>query len=221
MSAVTASVLSVQIGAVAPLGPQAVPSGFRKRPRSGPVRIARLGLEGDEQADHRVHGGPDKAVYAYAAAHYPRWRLDHPVHAQRLVPGAFGENLTVTGIEEGDLHAGDVHRVGTALLQVCQPRQPCFKLALHFEDGQMPRAMVRNGRAGWYYRVLEQGQLQAGDSVCLMDRPNPGLPFTRLIDIIYRRQASREDWRLLSTAAGVAESVRQQAQRMLAGGSRD
>lgn len=211
-----ASLQSVQVGVIAPLGPRAVPSGFVKTPVSGPVRVGRLGLEGDSQADLTVHGGAEKAVYAYAAAHYPRWLRDFPQHVDRLGPGAFGENLTVIGLEESDLCVGDVHRVGSTLLQVCQPRQPCFKFALRFEDERMPRAMVQNGRAGWYYRVLEEGVLQPGDPVRLTDRPNPGLSFVRLIDIIYRRAVTRGELLAMAGASGIAAQLRERALRRLA-----
>jgi MOSC domain-containing protein YiiM len=198
-------VLSVQLGRVAPLGPDGVPSGFVKHAVAAPVRVDTLGLAGDEQADLRVHGGPEKAVYAYAAANYPLWTAEFPDHTARLSPGAFGENLTVTGLTEADLCAGDVHAIGTARLQVCQPRQPCFKFALHFDDRRMPRAMVRSGRSGWYYRVLEAGVLQAGDPVRLIERPNPDLPFARLVAIVNHGHSNAAEMALLAQAAGVAD----------------
>src|SRR5436305_12779557 len=122
------TLLSVQTGRVAPLGPEEVPSGIVKTARAGAVTVGPLGLDGDEQAELTVHGGPEKAVYAYAAAHYAAWTDEHPEHQGQLVAGGFGENLTVAGMLERDLCVGDIHRIGTALLQVCQPRQPCFKL---------------------------------------------------------------------------------------------
>ena len=207
------TVQTVQTGVVAPLGPDGVPSGFVKRPVAGPVELRRLGLAGDAQADLRVHGGPDKAVYAYAAAHYPTWAADFPQHAGRLEPGVFGENLTLAGLVEADLCAGDIHAIGTARLQVCQPRQPCFKFALRFEDNRMPRAMVRNGRSGWYYRVLEEGVLQAGDAVRLVGRPHPDLRFTRLIDIVVHGTTSAEELGVLAAAEGVAGWLRTTARR--------
>ncbi|HJP69483.1 MAG TPA: MOSC domain-containing protein [Sphingomicrobium sp.] len=209
-------VVSVQVGKIAPLGPQAVPSGFVKHPIEGPVRTGELGLQGDQQADLRVHGGPEKAVYAYAASNYPAWLKDFPEHRERLVPGAFGENLTIDGMSEADLCVGDIHSIGTALLQVCQPRQPCFKFGLHFEDKRMPRAMVRNGRAGWYYRVIEAGALQAGDEVRLIERPHADLPFQRLIQIVNRGQATNSELDRLASANGAASSIRTAAKEALA-----
>lgn len=108
---------------------------------------------------------------------------------------------------ESDIRVGDMHRIGTALLQVCQPRQPCFKFGLHFEDPRMPRAMVRNGRAGWYYRVLESGQIEAGDSVTLVQRPH-GFAFERLVEIMNFRNATQEELEQLAGMGGVAERIR-------------
>jgi len=178
---------SVQVGRIAALGPDAVPSAFVKHPVAAAVRVEPLGLAGDAQADRRVHGGPDKAVYGYAAAHYAAWAAEWPELAAKMVPGGFGENLTIEGITEHDLCVGDVHGIGTARLQVCQPRQPCFKLALHFGNARLPKAMVRNGRSGWYYRVLTPGVLTTGDDIRLVERPLPDFPFEAVLDFLYTR----------------------------------
>lgn len=206
---------SVQVGKVAPLGPQGVPSGFVKRPVSGPVRVGTLNLEGDMQADLRVHGGPDKAVYAYALAHYDTWAAEFPEHVGRLVHGVFGENLTIANMREDDICVGDVHAIGSARLQVCQPRQPCFKLGLMFEDDRMPRAMVRNSRSGWYYRVVGEGTLASGDQVALADRPHPDLPLKRLVEIVYHAKASPAELALMARADGIADWLREAAQRRI------
>ena len=131
---------AVRVGRVIPLGPEQVPSGYVKQTRVEPITVSALGLMGDEQADLSVHGGPDKAVYGYAASHYATWRSEILEHANLLVPGGMGENLTIAGVDEADLCIGDVHRIGTVTVQVCQPRQPCFKLATYFGDAKMPRA---------------------------------------------------------------------------------
>jgi len=203
---------SMQVGRVAPLGPDGVPSGFVKHPALQRIAVAELGLAGDEQADLKVHGGPEKAVYGYALQHYRDWRTEYPEHAQILVPGAFGENLTIDGLTEDNLFVGDVHRIGSAMLQVCQPRQPCFKFALHFGDNRLPKAMVKSGRSGWYYRVLEPGDIGAGDDVRLVDRPQPAFRFSRLVSIINRGQATAEEIAALATMPEVASWVRKLAQ---------
>ncbi len=212
-----AALVSVQVGAVAPLGPERVPSGIVKHPVAGAVAIGPLGLEGDAQADLSVHGGPDKAVYGYSHDLYPAWAAEYPAHAERLTPGAFGENLTISGMTEADLCVGDVHAIGSARLQVCQPRQPCFKFALRFGDSRMPKAMVRSGRSGWYYRVLVPGTVQAGDAVARVDRPHPELAFERLVAIINYGDASADELALIARAPGVAEWLRSRAATAIGG----
>lgn len=207
------TIQSLQVGRIRVMGESGVMSAIAKQPVSGPVRVGTLNLEGDAQADLTVHGGPDKAVYGYASAHYPEWAHDFPHHADQLVPGIFGENLTISGMSEADICVGDVHAIGTARLQVCQPRQPCFKLALRFGDEQVPRQMIRNGRAGWYYRVLEEGMIAAGDTIELVDRPNPDFPFQRLVEIVYQRRATDAEWRMIAATAGIANWLRERGER--------
>ena len=209
-------VVSIHVGKVAPLGPEGVPSAFVKQAVKGPVAVARLGLAGDEQADLSVHGGPEKAVYAYSLANYAAWRQEYPQHAALLTPGAFGENLCIEGLQESELCAGDVHRIGSCRLQICQPRQPCFKLALRFEDKFMPKAMIRSGRAGWYYRVLEPGQIGVGDAVQLDDRPNPDFSFARLIELISHGKATRAELERLRDMQGLASDWQARARETLA-----
>jgi len=210
-----ARLLSVQTGRTAPLGPDDVPSAFVKTARQGPVAVMRLGLDGDEQADLSVHGGPEKAVYAYAAQHYPQWAQQFPELAAHFTGGAMGENLTVSGLEESAICVGDVHQAGSALLQVCQPRQPCFKFALRHNNKFLPKAMVKNGFAGWYYRVLRVGQLQAGDALTLHARPNPDFPFTRLIQIVYHGKATKDEIRRMAELEGLASQWREHAKTLL------
>ena len=165
-------------------------SAFVKRPVAGPVAVDKLGLEGDQQVDLRVHGGPEKAVYGYAWSNYSAWRGEFPQHESLLIPGGLGENLTIAGCDESQVYLGDVVRIGTARLQVSQPRQPCFKFALRFDDVAMPRAMIRNGRSGWYYRVLSIGLLAPGDVVVLERRPAPEWPVDRVNRLITQRRAT-------------------------------
>jgi MOSC domain-containing protein YiiM len=197
-------IASIHAGKVAPLGPDGVPSAFVKHSLHQPVQITPLGIRGDEQADLSVHGGPEKAVYGYSLENYSAWRIDYPRHAAVLVPGGFGENLCIEGVRESDLCVGDIHRIGGALLQVCQPRQPCFKLALRFQDKMMPKAMVRSGRSGWYYRVLEPGEIAPGDAVHLDQRPNSDFQFTRLVEFISHDNATRMELERMQRMEGLA-----------------
>ena len=129
----------------------------------GPVRVGRLNLEGDRQADLSVHGGPDKAVYAYPSEHYSYWRLELP--GMELPWGAFGENLTTQGVLEEKVQIGDRLRIGSAEFIVTQPRMPCFKLGIRFGRPDMVKRFLRSGRTGFYLSVLQEGQVAAGSSI--------------------------------------------------------
>jgi MOSC domain-containing protein YiiM len=128
-----------------------------------------VNVDGDDQADRRVHGGPDKAVYAYAREDELWWtaRLDREIQ-----PGMFGENLTVEGVDVSGAVIGERWRIGDVELQVCQPRLPCFKLGLRFGDPQMVKLFAQAGRPGAYLRILVEGDIQAGDEVDITDRPS-------------------------------------------------
>ena len=162
-------------------------SGIAKNPVVGPVAVGTLGLEGDEQGDLRVHGGPDKAVHQYAQAHYPLWRAELGALPVLAVPGAFGENLASTGMTEQHVCLGDQVRVGNVLLEVSQSRQPCWKLNDRFGVPDMARRVQHTGRTGWYYRVLEAGTLQAGDALLLVARPWPQWSLARVIEVLYHQ----------------------------------
>ncbi len=141
-----------------------------KEPVEGPVRVARLNLDGDGQADLTVHGGPTKAVYAYPSEHYEFWRGELP--GTTLKWGAFGENLTTQGLDEESVSIGDRFRVGTARLVVTEPRMPCFKLGLRFGDPKMIKRFLQSQRTGFYFGVEEEGQVEAGDTIELLEK-NP------------------------------------------------
>ena len=215
MTITAATLSSIQIGRIAPLGPEGVPSGFIKSTIDGPVEVTALGLAGDEQADLTVHGGSEKAVYGYPAAHHDAWAAEYPEHRNLFIAGGVGENLTIAGWTETDVCVGDVHAVGGARLQVCQPRQPCFKFAMRFNDNRLPKAMVRNGRAGWYYRVIEEGVIRPGDAVELVDRPNPGFRFDRLVEIVNFGNAGADELQAMATMTGLASRLRIRAAKAL------
>src|SRR5690606_20539649 len=123
--------------------------------------LTKTGLCGDEQADLTVHGGTDKALHHYAADHYQVWQAIFPDIAERFVPGGFGENLSTTGIDEETLCIGDVIRIGEAVVQITQGRQPCWKLSAHIGRDDMAARFQKSGRTGWYYRILQEGFIEA------------------------------------------------------------
>lgn len=209
------TVASVQTGRVAPLGDSGEYSAIVKTPVGGRVQANPLGLEGDEQADLAHHGGPDKAVYGYAAGHYAAWRADFPRHAGRLAPGAFGENLTIEGADETSICLGDVLAIGGAVLVACQPRQPCSTLARYFEDRTIGRAMTRHLRNGWYCRVRQPGALGAGDAVTLLERPNPAWPFARFLAGLRDKAFTEDELAELADLPGLADEWRRKAARAL------
>ena len=160
---VDAIVLSVNVGTprTTEWGGRLVTSGIWKEPVDGPIAVAGVNLAGDDQADRRVHGGPDKAVYAYAVEDYDWW-------AQQLGPlrsGTFGENLTTRGIDLNASTIGDRWRVGSALLEVSQPRSPCFKLGMRMGDESFPGRFGAARRPGCYLRIREAGLVTAGDHI--------------------------------------------------------
>lgn len=165
-------------------------SAIAKSPVSRPVRIHAEGIEGDEQGDRRVHGGPEKAIHHYPFDHYPFWREGHP-HPLLAASGAFGENFSSVGWTEDTIHLADVIRVGTATLQVSQGRQPCWKLNDRFGLPDMARSMQSSGRTGWYYRVLEGGEAAPGDAMTVVERLCPDWPLRRLGHVLFDRTLER------------------------------
>jgi MOSC domain-containing protein YiiM len=145
------------------LGKRRVETGIFKKPVSGPVRVATLNLEGDRQADLSVHGGVNKAVYAYSIENIEYWRKR--LRRDDLVAGTFGENLTVDELLENDVAIGDEFEIGTARFQVTQPRLPCFKLGIAIGRPDFPRVFQRSGRTGFYLHVLREGIISAGDPI--------------------------------------------------------
>lgn len=139
-----------------------VRSGIWKQPVEGPIEVAGVNLAGDDQADRRVHGGPDKAVYAYSIEDYEWWAESL---GSALAPATFGENLTTAGIDLTASFIGDRWRVGTAVLEISQPRRPCYKLGMRMDDEGFPGRFEAAGRPGAYLRIVEAGVLSKGDAI--------------------------------------------------------
>ena len=165
----TAEVLALCVGKPAPLADGKL-SSIDKHAVQGPVRITRMGLEGDTQTNRKLHGGEHMAVHLYAADHYGYWREEIPEVARLASPGAFGENLHTQGLTETDAYIGDRFRMGTALLELSMGRQPCSTLERHFQRKDMIKRIIANRRCGIYFRVIEEGEAVAGDSLTLIAR---------------------------------------------------
>jgi MOSC domain-containing protein YiiM len=143
-------------------------TGIFKTPTHGRVRVRTLNLEGDRQADLSVHGGPDKAIYVYPSEHYDYWRGEFP--DMELPWGMFGENFTTIGLLEGAVNIGDTLRIGSAMAMVTQPRVPCYKLAAKFGREDIVKRFLASGRSGFYLKVMQEGEVGAGDAIELMSR---------------------------------------------------
>lgn len=161
-------------------------TGIFKAPVSGPVVLQRLNLDGDRQADLEVHGGPYKAVYAYASEHYPFWQKEYP--EMELPPGMFGENFTTEGLFESDACIGDHYRIGEAVVMVRQPRLPCYKLAFRFDHDDILKRFVESGRSGIYFSVLENGPVNTGDTIVRVHQDEDRLSIAD-VNLAYRRSA--------------------------------
>jgi len=175
-----------------------VTTGIFKSPVSGSVPVRRLNLDRDRQADLTVHGGPYKAVYAYPIEHYPKWRGELP--ELELPMGAFGENLTVEGLDENTLHIGDRLRIGTSVLVVTQPRMPCYKLGIRFQRDDMIKRFLASGRSGFYFSVEEEGEVSPGSGIEILSR-DPHEVRVADIQLLYLHQ--NKDATLLDRAVQV------------------
>ncbi|UXU76239.1 MULTISPECIES: MOSC domain-containing protein [unclassified Paracoccus (in: a-proteobacteria)] len=240
------------IGKAAPLGDSGLDSAIDKRPVDQPLLLTATGFVGDEQADRRVHGGPEKAVHHYPRDHYPTWTgelaglsgsapqpgatgapapaarpaLDGQAGAGALIsvqtllarPGAFGENISATGLTETDVAVGDIFRLGRALVQVSQGRQPCWKLSRRFGVPDMARRVQDSGRTGWYYRVLEPGPVAPCDRLILVDRIAPDWTLHRLWHALYVERLNRDELSAIAALDILSEGWRRYAVRRLESG---
>jgi len=175
----------------------------------GPVVIQRLGIAQDQQADVAVHGGPDKALHHYPADHYAAWAAEFSDTGFSYVPGVFGENISVSGLTEEDLHIGDILRAGTATVQISQGRQPCWKLNMHTKNPQLAARFQKTGKTGWYYRVLEEGRMEAGDTMKMIDRPCPEWPMAKLIEARFNPRLDPATAQALADLEVMAENWRE------------
>jgi len=193
--------LSVNVGRPRPVEwrGEVVRTGIFKQAVAGPCAVARTDLLGDAQADLEVHGGVDKAVYAYPSEHYPFWSaaLDRPA----LPWGMFGENLTTEGLDEATVCVGDRYAIGTAEFEVSQPRLPCYKLGIRFERPDMVKRFLQSGRLGFYLRVRREGTIEAGQSIQRLSR-EPDAP--TIADLALLETTGKEDRALLERAVRAA-----------------
>ncbi len=214
----TSQLLSIQVGMPRLLDdgdPARHPwlSAFIKEPVTGPVWLGRMNLSGDAQADLKNHGGPDKAVLAYAAAHYAAWRAE--LGRPDLPYGAFAENFTVDGLDEQTVCIGDIYAVGGAQVQVSQPRQPCWKIARRWGMEDLTARVIATGRTGWYFRVLAEGYVEPGVPVTLLHRPFPQWTVARATEVMRHRRAHPDAARELAACPLLSAHWREALQAAL------
>ncbi len=209
-----ARVLSLRVGRARPSLPhrgRLMRTGYLKDPVAERLALGLENLDGDEQGDLRVHGGPDKAVCCYPSEHFPHWRetID-----EEIGPGAFGENLTLEGLTEHDVHIGDTYTLGDAVVQVSQPRGPCVKVAARWRSRTLVRLMGEELRAGFYLRVLETGSVGAGDMMTLTERVSD-VSVAEVLRVTYRDRHDVEAMRAAHAVPELAEQWRGALEQLL------
>jgi MOSC domain-containing protein YiiM len=185
-------IVSVNVGVPRLLawGGSTFKTGIFKNPVEGRVMLRTTNLDGDRQADLSVHGGPNKAAYGYPSEHYPEWKAE--LSDPALPWGSFGENFTTEGLLETDVFIGDRYRVGDAVVKVTTPRLPCFKLAAKFKSDEIIEHFLRSGRCGFYFSVVEEGEVGAGDAFQLLGREEPTLSVAEVNQIYSAKSPDRE-----------------------------
>lgn len=210
--------ITLLTGRAAPLGDQGQLSGIVKTPVLGALPLGPEGFLGDEQADRRVHGGPEKAVHYYPQEHYPLWRQDLGDLPVLEAWGAFGENISARGLTEADVSVGDIFTLGSALVQVSQGRQPCWKLNKRFDQPDMARRVQGTGRTGWYFRVLQAGQVAPGDQLKLIDRIAPEWTLQRIWHVLYIDRMNLSELSAIAKLDVLADGWRRHAARRVESG---
>lgn len=219
MSAASYHLNALLVGPLRPLGPEGVPSGIAKSPVREPVHLAENGFLGDAQGDLRVHGGPHKAVHHYPLDHYAAWVADIGPHDLLSAPGAFGENLSVSGLSEADVAIGDLFALGSALLEVSQGRQPCWKLNARFSRNSMARDVQKTGRTGWYYRVIRTGPVTPTDRLRRIERRSPEWTVERIWRAFYVDMLNRRELEAIAELSALAPGWRDHARKRLLSGT--
>ena len=208
------ALISIQVGPPKELGgagmdPMERPwrTGFFKEPVAGPVFVGRTNLAGDGQADLVNHGGVNKAVCVYSADHYDAWLME--LERAEFPHGGFGENLTICGLLETEVCIGDVFAAGTVQFQISQPRVPCWKLARRWRSRDLPARVLRTGRTGWYFRVLQEGTIQAGDAIQRIERSAPRWTISRANEVMHEQKHDLEAAAALAALATLSQSWRE------------
>jgi len=206
--------ISLFIGGIRALPESGRPSGIYKQAVSQALSIGVEGLAGDQQADRRVHGGPEKAVHLYPARHYARLAARFPEAAGQLLPGSMGENISTPDLDEGDVGIGDIWRLGSARLQVCQPRSPCWKIDERFASEGMAAFIAEERLTGWYWRVLTPGRIAPGDPL-LLETAADALTLAEAMLLWQAHRPPLADLEKLAASPGIASQWQQKIENRL------
>lgn len=211
---------SIQVGKPKAIAPDWTTSIY-KSPVVGQVFLNKYNLDGDKQADLTVHGGLDKAVNVYPLEHYHYWNqrtgflLRKRINLPSPNNGAFGENFTVSGLLENDVCIGDIYHVGSCIVQVSQPRQPCWKLARKFNQAKLPFWVQQTDKTGWYLRVLQEGKVQSSDTFTLSERVNPAWSITHANQLMYTPGQSKQNLASILECKQLSDSWRKTFEKRL------
>lgn len=202
-SVLSTTLLGLYAGQVQPMPGDGRPTAIFKRPVSGRMRIGMEGLEADAQADRRVHGGPEKALHHFPLENHRRLAAQFPEQAAQFVSGGIGENFSTEGCDEDSVCIGDVYALGSARIQLCQPRSPCWKIDAKFGREGITRHIAEQGIAGWYYRVLAPGEVQVGDALTLLERNAEPLSLRALHALVREHRPDLEALRRVAATPGL------------------
>ncbi|HHY73311.1 MAG TPA: MOSC domain-containing protein [Bacillus bacterium] len=181
-------------------------SGIFKEPANGPIWLSKTGLVGDGQADMKNHGGPEKAVFVYPVKHYAYWQNELAI--EQIGPSGMGENFLLENMNEEMVAIGDTFQIGEAVVQVSQPRQPCWKPARRYKIKDLALLIQNTGRTGWYFRVLKEGFIESGQKLALVDRPYPQWTIARCNEIMHSKAPKMEEVRELAQCELLAQNWR-------------
>lgn len=208
--------ISLFVGTIRPLPESGRPTGIYKRPVTGPVELGPEGFVGDQQADLRVHGGPDKAVHLYPATHYARLAARFPEAAGQLREGSIGENISCADLVESDVRLGEIWQLGTARLQVSQPRSPCWKIDERYGCDGMAQFIAEQGLTGWYWRVLTPGLVSPRDALCREQSDPAAFTLAEAMQLLQQHRPPLAAMERLVASPGIAENWRQKIAHRLA-----
>jgi len=203
-------------GDISPLADSGRPSGIaNKRPVTRPVELDSNGFVGDQQADRRVHGGPEKAVHLYPAGHYAKLAARFPDAAALLVPGSIGENISSAELDEAQVRIGDIWQLGTASLQLCQPRNPCWKIDTRFASDGMAEFIAEQRLTGWYFRVLQAGIVGPEDDMELIETDINAMTLDEALRLWQIHRPRLADLERLAAQPGISPQWREKIEKRL------